>query len=238
MGASLLEEFRAETEKIFGEDLVSLVAYGSHAAEKPGTDSNVSVLVVVRELRKEAFSAFRDIAHRYARRGIPAPTIFTESFMKESADVFPLEFLGMRSLRRVLAGKDVVAELAITTGNLRHQVEFELKGKLLSLRRIYMGTFGNREFLGVLADTVGPVVSAARGLLLLAERDAPHGKREIVEEIEKRFGVQLPSIKEALAARHGAKIPQARGEELFQGYLDDVERLCSLANSYGRGTDR
>lgn len=232
MGDGLLEEYRAEAEKVFGENLVSLTVYGSHAAGEPGPGAEVSVLVVVRELRKETLSKFRNIAHRYARRGIPAPPIFTESFLRESADVFPLEFLGMRSLRRVLAGKDVVAELTITTENLRHQVEFELKGKLLSLRRIYMGTFGNKEFLGVLKNTVGPVVSVARGLLLLSDREAPHGKPEIIEEIEKRFGVLLPSIKEALAAKRGAKIPQGKAEDLFFGYLEDVERLCSLADDY------
>ncbi len=232
MGTGLLEEYRAETEKVFGEDLVSLTVYGSHAAGEPRPEAEVSVLVVVREIRKETLSAFRNIAHRFARRGIPPPPIFTESFLKESVDVFPLEFLGMRSQRRVIAGKDVVADLDITTENLRHQVEFELKGKLLSLRRIYMGTFGNKEFLGVLKDTVGPVVSAARGLLLLADGKAPHGKPEIVEEIEKRFGVPLPSIKEALAAKRGAKIPPGKTEDLFLGYLEDVDRLCSLADAY------
>lgn len=232
MGAGLLEEFRAEVEKVFGEDLVSLTVYGSHASGEPGPGSEMSVLVVVRELRRETLAAFRGIAHRFARRGIPPPPIFTDSFLKGSADVFPLEFLGMRSRRRVISGKDVVAELEITTENLRHQVEFELKGKLLSLRRIYMGTFGNKEFLGVLKNTVGPVVSVARGLLLLADNVAPDGKQEIVEGIEKRFGVRLPSIREALDAKRGAKIPSGRAGELFLGYLEDVDRLCSLADAF------
>ena len=235
MGTGLLDEYRSEAEKVFGENLVSLTVYGSHAAGEPGPGAEVSVLVVVRELRKETLSGFRNIAHRFARRGIPVPPIFTESFLKGSADVFPLKFLGMHSQRRVIAGKDVVAELEITTGNLRHQVEFELKGKLLSLRRIYMGTFGNKESLGVLKDTVGPVVSVARGLLLLADGEAPHGKPEIVAEIEMRFGVSLPSIKEALAAKRGAKIPAGKAEDLFLGYLEDVDRLCSLADVYRAG---
>ncbi len=232
MVAGLLEEYRAEVEKIFGENLVSLTVYGSHASDAPDPGAEVSVLVVVRELRKEGLSACRNIAHRYARRGIPSPPIFTESFLRESADVFPLEFLGMAERRRVLAGRDIVAELEITTGNLRHQVEFELKGKLLSLRRMYLGSFGNKELLGVLRETAGPIASVARGLLLLADREAPHGKQEIVEKIEKRFGVPLPSLKEALAVKQGSKIPLGKVEELFFGYIEDVDRLCSLADDY------
>ena len=233
MVAGLLEEFRAEVEKIFGEELVSLTVYGSHAADKPeGQGGDVSLLIVVRALRREALSAYRSIAHRYARRGIPAPPIFTEAFLRDSSDVFPLEFLGMSSLRRVIAGKDIVAELDITRENLRHQVEFELKGKLLSIRRMYLGSFGNKELVGLLRDTVGPIVTVARGLLLLSDREAPHGKTEILDAIEKHFGLALPSIREALAARRGEKIPLTRAEELFFAYQDEVERLCSLADGY------
>jgi hypothetical protein len=233
VGAGLLEEFRAEVEKIFGEELVSLTVYGSHAAEQPEkAGAEVSALIVVRALRREALSAFRGIAHRFARRGIPAPPIFTEAFLKDSSDVFPLEFLGMAERRRVISGRDVVAELSIGQANLRHQVEFELKGKLLALRRMYMGTFGNKELLALLNDTVGPIVSVARGLLLLSDREAPHKKTDILDAIEKFFGVSLPAIREALAGRSGEKIPPARAEELFFAYQDEVERLCSLADCY------
>ena len=232
MVAGLLDEFRADVEKVFGEELVSLTLYGSHASEDPDAGSEVSVLIVVRALRREALSAYRAIAHRYARRGISTPPIFTESFLKESSDVFPLEFLGMAERRRVLFGKDVVGDLGITTENLRHQVEFELKGKLLSLRRMYMGTSGNKEIVGLMKDTAGSIVSVARGLLLLADQGAPHGKAEIVGGIEKRFGLSLPALREALAARRGEKIPQDRAEDLFFGYMDEVERLCSLADTF------
>lgn len=232
MVAGLLEEFRTDVEKIFGEDLVSLTAYGSHAADEPERQGGVPVLIVVRALRKEALSAYKNIAHRYSRRGIPAPPIFTEAFLKDSSDVFPLEFLGMAERRRVISGRDIVPDLNITKANLRHQVEFELKGKLLALRKMYMGTFGNKELLGLLGDTVGSVVSVARGLLLLSNREAPHGKTEILDAIEKHFGVALPAIREALASRRGEKVPPARAEALFFAYQEEVERLCSLADCY------
>jgi hypothetical protein len=85
---------------------------------------------------------------------------------------------------------------------------------------------------------VGSVVSVARGLLLLSDREAPHGKTEILDAIEKQFGVALPAIREAFAARRGAKIPLARAEDLFFAYQEEVERLCSLVDCYRAETTR
>lgn len=237
MRGSLIEEYRKDVERIFGEDLVSLTVYGSHAEEEPAPGAEAAILIVVRELSRAALEGYHDIAHRYARRGIPAPPILTEAFLRDSADVFPLEYLGIAEKRRVLAGRDVVADLPITTNNLRHQVEFELKGKLLALRRMYMQTFGRKELAGLLMKTVGPLVSVARGLLLLGGRSeggavpkAPHDKEEIVAEIEKRFAVSLHAIREVIAARRAGSMSPARAEEIFFPYLEEADRLCSLSD--------
>lgn len=239
MRGSLIEEYRKDVERIFGDELVSLTVYGSHAEEEPAPGAETAALIVVRQLSKAALEAYHDISHRYARRGIPAPPILTEAFLRESADVFPLEYLGIAERRRVLAGRDVVADLPITTGNLRHQVEFELKGKLLALRRMYMETFGKKELAGLLMKTVGPLVSVARGLLLLAGRPqagsppkAPHDKEEIVAEIEKRFSVSLHAIREVLAARRGGTMSPARAEEIFFPFLEEADRLCTLSDRF------
>jgi hypothetical protein len=237
--ASLLDEYRGDVERIFGDDLVSLTVYGVHAREEPAPGAEASVLIVVRELSRAALQRYHDVAHRFARRGIPAPPILTEAFLRESADVFPLEFLAMAEKRRVIAGRDVVAELAITTRNLRHQVEFELKGKLLALRRMYMQTFGRKELARLILSTVGPLVSVARGLLLLAARRpgappsiAPHDKEEIVAEIEKRFAVSLHSVREAVVARKAGTMSPSRAEEIFFPYLEEAARLCSLSDRF------
>ena len=242
MHRSLLEEYRKDVERIFGQELVSLTVYGGRAEEEPAPGAEAAVLIVVRELSRPALEGYHDIAHRYARRGIPAPPIFTEAFLRESADVFPLEYLGIAEKRRILAGRDVIADLPITTTHLRHQVEFELKGKLLSMRRMYMQTFGEKELARLLLATVGPLVSVARGLLLLADRapgaspaGAPHDKEEIVAEIEKRFAVSLHAIREVLAAKRAGTMSAARAGEIFFPYLEEADRLCSLSDRFPAG---
>ncbi len=232
MGRELIEEYRQEVERIFGEDLVSLTLYGSHAADVPAAGREVSALIVVREIRKEALRAYRGVAAGFAKRGIPVPPVFTEGFLRESSDVFPLEFLAMSERRRVFAGRDVVADVAVTTENLRHQVEFELKGKLLALRRRYMSAEGTRGLSDLVLSTAGSVASVARGLLLLRGPSAPHGKSEILDGIEAAFGLRLPALREAVLARRAGKVDPARTEDLAFDYIAEVEALCSLADAF------
>ena len=229
-----MEAYRVAVERIFGENLVSVTLYGGHALDPPEADGDVAVLIVVRELRRDALEAFRKEAPGFAKRGIPPPPIFTEGFFSRSLDVFPLEFLSMKEHRKVLSGRDVLADVRVDDRNLRHQVEFELKGKLLSLRRMYLSTRGAREVAELLRSTAGSIVSVARGLLLLAGHDAPHGKAAILGEIESRFGISLPCIREIAAAVDGKSL-LARAEEIAPGYLEEVERLCAAADGYAGG---
>src|SRR4030067_3760675 len=72
MNGGLLEEYRKEVERIFGEDLVSLLLYGSHASDDPAPGKEISLLGVVRTLREDALENFRRIDHRSDPRGVAA----------------------------------------------------------------------------------------------------------------------------------------------------------------------
>ena len=234
MGDGRLEAYRVAVERIFGEDLLSVTLYGGHALDPPEEEGDVAVLIVVRELRRTALGAYREAAPGFAKQGIPPPPIFTEEFLARSLDVFPLEFLAMKERRKVLSGRDVLADLRVDERNLRHQVEFELKGKLLSLRRMYLATRGARDLAGLLRNTAGPIVSVARGLLLLSGHEAPHGRSRILGEIESRFGVALPLLREIVTAGDGKALAD-RAEEIAPGYLEEVERLCAAADGFAGG---
>ena len=229
-----LDAYRAAVEHIFGEELVSVTLYGSHALDPPEEEGDVAVLIVVRVLRRTALQAYREAAPGFAKQGFPPPPIFTEEFLARSLDVFPLEFLAMKEHRKVLSGGDVLADVRVDRANLRHQVEFELKGKLLSLRRMYLATRGAQELAGLLRNTAGSIVSVARGLLLLSGHDAPHGKAQILSEIESRFGVALPLLRE-IVTPGGGKTLSARAETIAPDYLEEVERLCAAADGFAGG---
>ncbi|MFH1400753.1 MAG: hypothetical protein ABIH41_04485 [Nanoarchaeota archaeon] len=67
----------------------------------------------------------------------PLPLLMTHANIKESLDVFPLEFLTITDRYVVKAGKDIFKGVKIEARHVRHQVEFELRSKIIHFRSQY-----------------------------------------------------------------------------------------------------
>jgi len=84
--------------------------------------------------------------------GNPPPLIFSEDFLNQSLDVFPIEFLDIKSAHRMLYGPDPFESLSVQTADLHHQLEFELRSKLVQMQQRFLQSGGEakalRELLG------------------------------------------------------------------------------------------
>ena len=74
----------------------------------------------------------------WRRLGHPLPVYFTVEELSDAADVFPIEFHQMANARIVLYGHDPFEFVKLSNANLRHQTEYELRSKLIQLRRLYI----------------------------------------------------------------------------------------------------
>jgi predicted nucleotidyltransferase len=100
-----IEKFAHEIQTLYGDDLVSLVLYGSAA----GTDfvpdrSDLNFLVVLKCVTPEALRKAMPLVRAWHRQKIATPLFVDPEFLKNSLDVFPIEFLDMQEQHRVLAG--------------------------------------------------------------------------------------------------------------------------------------
>lgn len=130
-----LQEFVSGVQSAVQDKLVSALLYGSAARGEPYTpNSDLNVLLIVKDFSLKDMSALRKVLARGQKNARIAPIFWTEEELKNSVDVFPVEFLDMAENHKVLYGKDPVTGIHVDTKNLRHQVEFELRSKLLRLR--------------------------------------------------------------------------------------------------------
>ena len=90
----ILHQAQAELKKSFGDDLESLLVYGSAAIGDytPGV-SDINLLVVLKRVNIYILDSMRDFMKKMGRAFVTAPLVMTREHIRTSADVFPIEFL-------------------------------------------------------------------------------------------------------------------------------------------------
>lgn len=234
-----IEKFTHEIQTLYGDDLLSLILYGSAA----GTDfvpdrSDLNFLVILKRVTPSALRKAMPFVRAWHRQKIATPLFVDPEFLQSSLDVFPIEFLDMQEQHRLLAGTDILLGLKISPRNLRLQCEEELKGKLLSLRRAYVETAGRVEALEeLMTRSLKSFLIIVRHLLRLKGLRPAHEFLEILVQAEETFGLSLEAMRTVHSLRLGAvRLEKSEAQALFDRYLADIEQLAACADTILRET--
>lgn len=234
-----IEKFSREIRTLYGDDLISLVLYGSAAGADFVPDrSDLNFLVVLKEVTPEALRKAIPLVRDWHRQKIATPLFIDPDFLRASLDLFPIEFSDMQEQHRVLAGQDLLLESKISPRNLRLQCEEELKGKLLHLRRAYLETGSRPEALEeLIATSVKSFLVITRHLLRLKGLKPAHEFLETLVQIEEAFGTSFEAIRDAHSLRLRAlRLEKSEATTLFDRYLADIEDLAACAETLFRET--
>ncbi len=116
-----------------------MVLYGSAAAgDHIELRSDYNILIALKRITPEDLRQAQAPMREWQRLGHPLPVYFTLEELADAADVFPIEFHQMANARIVLYGHDPFEFVKLSDANLRHQTEYELRSKLIQLRRLYI----------------------------------------------------------------------------------------------------
>jgi predicted nucleotidyltransferase len=229
-----LKELVNKLEAAAGTNLKSVVLYGSAASgEFNPKHSDLNVLCVLEDLDPQALAVLSPPATWWARKGHPAPLIFSLDELRRASDVFALEFLDIKAHHRILWGQDAFASLEIPLGLHRVQVERELRTDLLKLRQHYLAASSdNKRVLGLMTESVSSFASLFRhALLALGECTPdrlPHRKREIIGSLAKLLDFDAAAFHTVLDVREGKLTPgQVDVPSTFRAYLQGVDRVTN-----------
>lgn len=141
---SLINDLRAT----HGDNLASVVLYGSAAAgDHHELRSDYNLLIALNRITPEDLRQAQAPMREWRRLGHPLPVYFTVEELSDAADVFPIEFHQMAKARVVLFGRDPFEYVKLSDAHLRHQTEYELRSKLIQLRRLYIPASASIEKL-------------------------------------------------------------------------------------------
>lgn len=228
-----ITRFAERLRAAHGGALVAAVLYGSAASgDASAGATGYRTLVVLRRVLPADLRAARDPVAEWVEAGHPAPVYFSEEEIANAADVFPIEFLDMMDHRVVVAGRDPFEGLEVSTRHLRHQVEFELRGKLIRLRELYIPAAENPERLtALLVDSLGTFAKLFRFAVRVARGPEPRGRRDAVRAAVAHFGLDAAPFDRILAALDsGRPMQEADAHECFGAYLEQIQRVVDAVD--------
>jgi hypothetical protein len=232
-----IEQLVEKLRKAYGEQLVSVVLYGSAVSEDRDEGfSDYNVLCVLTGITPRELAAAAEIFHWWREKGNPSPLLLTEREVADGADCFPIEFRDIQRSHRVLHGSDPVAAIAVDSVFYRAQVEHDLRAKLLRLRQKAGGMLSDSDLLcRLLADSVSTFCVLFRHALALHGADAPYRKRDVVRASAARFGIDPAAFEKLLDIRERRLKPRdVRPTELLASCMAQIERVIDAVDALGK----
>lgn len=220
--------------KKLGERLVSVVLYGSAAADDyHGRFSDLNILCVLDRITPAELAQAESVFHWWRGLGNPAPLLLSGAELAASTDCFPIEFHDIRSRYRILQGADVVAPLELDDSFYRAEVEHELRAKLLRLRQKASGVLSDKDLLRrLLIDSVSTFCVLFRHAMVLAGDTPVFRKREVIERAAARFGISPDPFSQVLDVREGRSKPgDLDPGPVFAGYLAEIGKVIEAVDA-------
>lgn len=221
-----------------GKNLASVILFGSAAAgDFIPNQSDYNILIALHKITPKDLREAHACVREWHKMGHPVPVYFTVSELKNAADVFPIEFHQMQVAHKVLYGTDVLAGLDVSDRFLRHQIEYELRSKLLLLRRQYIPASVSVDGLKrLMGESLTSFAALFRAVLLMRGISPPSTKHEIVAltvttlglngiPFEKIFNIREDNFADTLS--------DAEANELFGEYMEEIERVIDSVDSSG-----
>jgi predicted nucleotidyltransferase len=232
----LFPEFVEDYRKLFGDDLVSVILFGSATGDdfRPGK-SDINVMIVLSEAGIDHVDRAFVTVEKWRKKKFAVPLFLTEAYVKTSLDVFPIEYLDLRENHLLVHGKDTLEGLSFQPESVRLQCEREVKGKLLLLRAAFMESAGKGKVLRqVIRQSIQAFVAIFKALLFLKGLAVPRDKRDVIRVACEAFDLDAGLFERLLDVRE-EKVPR-REDELkgfFRDYLREVRNLSQKIDTLG-----
>jgi predicted nucleotidyltransferase len=222
-----LTELVNRLKEFAGTNLECVILFGSAArGDFREGHSDLNVVCILRSLTVEELGRLAGVVKWWCvEQKEPAPLFFTHEELRQAADVFAIEILDMKHGRRVLYGKDVVAEIEVPMNLHRVQIEHDLRMILLKLRQHYLRAPGDeKELTPILKKSFSGVLTLLRHIVIAFGEQPPVAAHDIVARSAALTGCSLPAFDAMLKLRetgelHGEIIP------VYGAYLKALEKI-------------
>ena len=232
----MVEQLIKEMKELNGDNLISVIKFGSE-----GEPNNI--LLVLNKLDFNILNGIKPLVIKHKKKGFVVPLIFTKEELFDGADVFPLEFLDMKYPHETLYGEDIINKVKFDKKQVRRQLEFEFRSKLIHLRENYIWIKNPNELKNLLISAVPVIMPLFYGLLFLKNIEPSTKLDNLFKLVSDEYKVNLDILKKIKALKlstksKGLNIFQ-KGEKINQEILNEyVNELIVLLTDLGKIVDK
>jgi hypothetical protein len=224
------ESLAADLRGVFGDRLISVVAYGPHL--EGDDEAPLTCMVLVASLTREDLQGCATRAARWERSRIATPLILPESEFRRSLDAFPLEYGEIVRAHERVFGDSPFRDVVIAPDDLRRACETQVKSHLVHLREAFIESGGKPGAVASLVKASAPGFTA---LLRNVARLSGVLTSDRVEAT--RLGAQAVRISEHLVAdllslEHSSSLVAVDSARLFPEYLAASEQLAHAVDTW------
>jgi predicted nucleotidyltransferase len=226
----LVSEFVEKMRTAAGGNLTSVILYGSAAeGEFHPEYSDLNLLCVLQDTSFASLSKIANAVEWWRKKKHHPPLVLSPQELKDTADVFSIEFMDMKQRHRVLYGEDLLSNLDVPMHLHRSQIEYELREKLFLLRQhILLAGSRDKDLWEVMLNSLSSFTTMFRHVLVeLGEPGRKHS-RDAVLELASRLNfdssgfVQLMDVRAKKSDRK-----QFRAADVAARYLSAIETVTT-----------
>ncbi len=233
---TIFAEVISDYQRIYGDDLISIILYGSAATDDylPGK-SDINLMIVLSEKGIEQLDRAFAVIQKWRKKKVSIPLFVTEAYVSTSLDVFPIEYLNFQRRHHLVFGKNILEDLEVDPQFIRLQCEREIKGKLLLLREAFLEASGKGRMLRQLVKHSIPALAAIfEALLHLKGMDVPKPRQEVFEKTCNAYQMDTRLFDQLLAIKQDRLKPANKEmNTIFLNYLTEISKLAKDVDALG-----
>ncbi len=201
----MAKETEPKIKEILGENLVTLAEYY--------TGDERHLLAVCNTLGFDSLSRLKKLKE--------IPFFLTKEELLKAVDVFPIEFLNIRQHHKILYGEDFLKDIKISKKDLRRQLEFEFRSKLIHLRREYL-QFNGKHLENLIFSSIPTLSPIIGGLIYL--KDLRYSDTEdMFKVVSEGYAIDVRVLKEIYDIRRG----KAKFKKNKEQYIMELIRVLT-----------
>lgn len=212
--------------------IISVYAYGSvTGGEYDPKRSDINLAFILNDASIRNLKGTVKVLRRGLKKNITVPLFLTPEYVEMSLDTFPMEFLELKETRVLLYGKETLQDIKVKKKDIRRECEYQVKGKLLTLRQAYLErSMKARDLERLIKETLRALFPVFRNMLRLHDiNPVSKGKREILKELVDAFNIDTSSFMEVLDdKRPDGKISGKDAGKFIDSFLVELNRLSNV----------